>query len=473
MLKRRIPLLLRSSVLIDPGNPDNGLIYRDLVVIGGGATGVYSAWRAIEGGNLSVSVIEVADRLGGHVDTFYDPATNRPVDYGVQAYINNEQTQEFFSRFDIALNASATSPFKTYVADFKAGVVIPNATYPDPTTLIGPLTNYLTVMSTNFPFLSEGTFDLPDPVPADLLMPFGQFVAKYNISDVVSVIFTFAHTVGNLLEAPTLYVVQNFGAAHILGLASGYMYAPAGNQAVYDAAAEWLGDRVVYNTKVASTTRNQDGTTNIELSNGAKIAAKKVLVTIPPTLDNLAGFDLDDEETYLFEQWSHVPYFVGVTTQTGLPDLTNFINVDTFSAGNLPSAPYVWRLETVGVPGYQTVKVVGEADSVKARGLVYDAVTKIGESLATLGLGGSSTGPGDDIFAAWQPHALLGLNVPTESIQSGFYKSLYGLQGRHNTYWTGNAWASDYSPLLWAFTDKRVLPYILGTNTTVSARRRL
>lgn len=465
-------LVPRPGVLTEPGNPGNGLIYRDLVVIGGGATGVYSAWRAIEGGNLSVSVIEASDRLGGHVDTFYDPATNRPIDYGVQAYINNEQTQEFFSRFDVALNASTTSPFKTYVADFKAGVVIPNATYPDPTTLIGPLTNYLTVMSTNFPFLGEGTFDLPDPVPADLLMPFGQFVAKYNISDVVSVIFTFAHTVGNLLEAPTLYVVQNFGVPHILGLASGYMYAPAGNQAVYDAAAEWLGNRVVYNTKVASTTRNQDGTTNIQLSNGAKIAAKKVLVTIPPTLDNLAGFDLDDEETFLFEQWSHVPYFVGVTQQTGLPDLTNFINVDTSSVGNLPTTPYLWRLETVGVPGYQTIKVVGEADSVKARGVVYDAVTKIDKSLATLSLGGS-TGPGDDIFAAWQEHKLLGLNVPTESIQSGFYKSLYGLQGRHNTYWTGNAWASDYSPLLWAFTDKRVLPYILGTNTTVSARRRL
>jgi hypothetical protein len=459
-------------VLIDLGNTGAGLIYRDLVVIGGGATGCYSAWRAIEGGNLSVSVIEVSDRLGGHVDTFYDPATNRPVDYGVQAYINNEQTQEFFARFGVALNASTTSPFKTYVADFKAGVVIPNATYPDPTTLIGPLTNYLGVMSTNFPFLSEGTFDLPDPVPEDLLMPFGQFVAKYNISDVVSVIFTFAHTVGNLLEAPTLYVVQNFGAAHILGLASGYMYAPAGNQAVYDAAAEWLGDKVVYNTKVASTIRNQDGTTTVMLSNGAAIAAKKVLVTIPPTLDNLAGFDLDDEETYLFEQWSDVPYYVGVTTQTGLPDLTNFINVDTTSVGNLPSVPYVWRLETVGVPGYQTVKVIGEADSVKARGLVYDAVTKIGNSLATLDLGGS-TGPGDDIFAAWQPHALLGLNVPTDSIRSGFYKSLYGLQGRHNTYWTGNAWASDYSPLLWAFTDMRVLPLILGTNNTVTTTRRI
>ncbi|KKY37401.1 putative amine oxidase [Diaporthe ampelina] len=400
----------------DLGNPGNVVIHRDLVVVGGGATGVYSAWRAIEGGNLSVSVIEASDRLGGHVNTFYDPATNRPVDYGVQAYINNEQTQEFFARFDIALNASTTSPFKTYVADFAAGVVIPNATYPDPTTLIEPLINYLTVMSTNFPFLSEGAFDLPDPVPEDLLMPFGQFVTKYNISDVVSVIFTFAHTVGNLLEAPTLYVVQNFGAPHILGLASGYMYAPAGNQAVYDAAAEWLSDRVVYNTKVASTTRNQDGTTNVKLSNGAEIVAKKVLVTIPPTLDNLSGFDLDDEETYLFEQWSHVPYFVGVTTQTGLPDLTNFINVDTSSVGNLPSTPYVWRLETVGVSGYQTVKIIGEADSAKAQGLVYDTVTKLDKSLATLSLGGS-TGPADDIFAAWEEHALLGLNVPTESVQ--------------------------------------------------------
>ncbi|KAI3401829.1 hypothetical protein diail_8207 [Diaporthe ilicicola] len=452
------------------GSPDNEVIYRDLVVVGGGATGVYSAWRAIEGGNLSVSVIEATGRLGGHVDTFYDPATGLPVDYGVQAYINNEQTKEFFSRFEIVTNASTTSPFTTYVADFKAGVVIPNATYPDPLTLIEPLTNYLGVMSTNFPYLNDGTFDLPDPVPEDLLMPFGQFVSKYNISDVVPVIFMFAQGVGNLLEAPALYVVQNFGAAHILGLAGGYVYAPAGNQAIYDAAAKWLGERVVYNNKVKSTTRNQDGTTDITLSDGMMINTKKLLITIPPTMSNLAGFDLDDEETYLFEQWSNVPYFVGVTTQTGLPNLTNFINVDTSSVGNLPTIPYVWRLETVGVPGYQTVKVVGEADSTLAQGLVYDAVTKIDKSLASLDLGGSS-GPAENIFAAWEEHALLGLNVPTGSIKAGFYRSLYELQGRRNTYWTGNAWASDYSPLLWAFTEKRVLPDILGTNTTATTER--
>jgi beta-cyclopiazonate dehydrogenase len=451
-----------------------GLIYRDLLVVGGGATGCYSAWRAIERGNLSVSVVEVSERLGGHVDTFYDPATGLPIDYGVQAYINNEQTKEFFARFDVALNASTTSPFKTYVADFKAGVVIPNATYPDPTTLIGPLTHYLTVLSTNFPFLGQGIYDLPDPVPEDLLIPFGQFAAKYNLSDVVPVIATFSQSVGNLLEAATLYVVQHFGAAHILGLASGYMYAPAGNQAVYNAAAEWLGDRVIYNTKVASTIRNQDGTTTVMLTNGAAIVAKKVLVTIPPTLDNLAGFDLDSEEQLLFKQWSEVPYYVGVTTNTGLPDLTNFINIDTSSVGNLPLTPYLWRLETVGVPGYQTVKVIGEADSVKAQGLVYDAVTKIGKSLASLGLLSSYTGPAGDIFApdTWLPHSLLGLHVPTDSIRAGFYKRLYGLQGRHNTFWSGNAWATDYSPLLWAFTDNRVLPLILGTNATMTTTGR-
>jgi len=56
----------------------------------------------------------------------------------------------------------------------------------------------------------------------------------------------------------------------------------------------------------------------------------------------------------------------------------------------------------------------------------------------------------------------LQLHVSAEAVKAGFYKDLYALQGQYGTYWTGNAWASDYSPLLWAFTETRVLPGLLA-----------
>ncbi|GJC83373.1 beta-cyclopiazonate dehydrogenase [Colletotrichum liriopes] len=427
------------------------IIQRDVLIVGGGATGAYAAVR-LRDQNKTVAVVERADKLGGHVNTFRDPATGAPIDYGVQAYIQNDQTTQFFERFGVQLNASALSPFPSRVVDFKTGFVIPNATAVDPNTLVGPLANYL-FATLNFDFLAQGAYDIPENVPEDLLLPFGQFVEKYNLTDVVQVVWIFAHGVGNLLETPTLYVLQNFGQPHLLGLSAGYLYAPGGNQQVFDKAGAFLGSDVLYSSVVVTSKRTDDGVTAVvATANGRKlIKAKKLLLTIPPTVENLAPFDLDDSEISVFKQWQDVPYYVGVVSQSGLPDLTNFLNVDITAPDALPQTPFVWRLETVGVPGYQTVKVVGEPDSSKAQGLVSDAIRKVGASTnATFTTGGD--------FSAWEQHANLQLHVSPEAVKAGFYRDLYALQGKRSTYYTGNAWCSDYSPLLWAFTETRILP---------------
>ncbi|GKT40628.1 beta-cyclopiazonate dehydrogenase [Colletotrichum spaethianum] len=429
------------------------IIQRDVLIVGGGATGTYAAVR-LRDQNKTIAVVERADKLGGHVDTFRDPATGAPIDYGVQAYIQNNQTTQFFERFGVQLNTSALSPFPSKVVDFKTGFVVPNATAVDPNTLVGPLANYLFSIL-QFDFLAEGAYDIPENVPEDLLLPFGQFVDKYNLTDVVQVVWIFAQGVGNLLETPTLYVLQNFGQAHLLGLSAGYLYAPAGNQVVYDKAGAFLGSDVLYSSVVVASNRTDDGVTAVVASaNGRKlIKAKKLLITIPPTVENLAPFDLDDSEMSVFKQWQNVPYYVGVVSKSGLPDLTNFLNVDITAPDALPQTPFVWRLETVGVPGYQTVKVIGEPQSSKAQGLVSDAVRKIAASTnATFTTGGD--------FSAWEEHSNIQLHVSTEAVKSGFYRDLYALQGKRSTHYTGNAWCSDYSPLLWAFTETRILPLL-------------
>ncbi|KAF5527188.1 Beta-cyclopiazonate dehydrogenase [Colletotrichum aenigma] len=427
------------------------IIQRDVLIVGGGATGTYAAVR-LRDQNKTVAVVERADKLGGHVNTFHDPATGASIDYGVQAYIQNDQTLQFFERFGVALNASALSPFPSKIVDFKTGFAIPNATAVDPNQLVGPLASYL-FATMNFAFLAEGAYDIPDSVPEDLLLPFGQFITKYNLTESVQVVWIFAHGVGNLLETPTLYVLQNFGQPHLLGLSAGYLYAPGGNQQVYDKAGEFLGGDVLYSSTVVASQRSDDGVKAVvKTATGRKlIKAKKLLITIPPTIQNLKPFDLDEEETSIFSQWENVPYYVGVVSKTGLPDLTNYVNVDVTAPDALPQKPFVWRLETVGVPGYQTVKVIGEPDSATAQSLVTGAVSRIGPSVGATATTGAE-------FSAWEEHSNLQLHVSTDAIKSGFYKKLYALQGKRSTYYTGNAWCSDYSPLLWAFTDKRILP---------------
>jgi flavin-dependent amine oxidoreductase len=426
----------------------------DVLIIGGGATGTFAATKLRDQGK-KVTVVESTKRLGGHVNTFTDPTTGAPIDYGVQAYILNDQTRDFFARFDVTTNSSLQSPFPTTIADFKTGFVVPNATATDITTLIGPITEFITAASA-YTGIAQGYYDIPQPVQPELLEPFGAFVARHNLGpEILQVVWQFAHGVGNLLETPTLYVLQNFGLPHVLGLAGGYVFSPAGNQLLYDRAAAFLGSDVLFSSHVVSSTRTATGVTAVvQTSKGRRtIRAKKLLITIPPTVANLAPFDLSANETDVFSQFQDVPYHVGIVRGSSLQDLTNYYNVDLASSSLLPSTPFVFRLETVGVPGYQTVKVIGEPSTAKAKDLALGAARTVGSAV--------SGAPGTPDLAAWGQHKDLQLHVSAEAVAAGFYTKLYALQGGRSTYFTGNAWASDYSPLLWAFTEERVLPFLV------------
>ncbi|KAG7140836.1 Beta-cyclopiazonate dehydrogenase like protein [Verticillium longisporum] len=427
--------LAASSVQAVPPAPE---INVDVLIIGGGATGAYAATQLRDQGK-KVLVVESDTKLGGHVDTFIDPATGAPIDYGVQAYILNNQTQSFFDRFNVALNASTQSPFPSKLVDFKTGSVVPNATATDILTLIGPIVDYITAV-TPYTGIAQGYYDIPQPVDPQLLEPFSKF---------------FAHGVGNLFETPTIYVLQNFGLPHILGLAAGYVYSPAGNQLLYDRVADFLGKDVLYSSRVVSSTRTTSGVTAVVKGacSTRTVRATKLLITIPPTRKNLAVFNLDNNEKKIFDQFNGIPYHVGIIRKSSMTDLTNFYNVDLQSPTLLPSSPFVFRFETVGVPGYQTVKVIGEPSNAKARTLALTAAKTVGNAV--------SGTPGNPSTAAWGQHKDLGLQVPINAVADGFYTKLYALQGGRSTWFTGNAWCSDYSPLLWAYTDERILPNLL------------
>lgn len=61
--------------------PDDTL-YRDVVVIGGGSSGTYTAVR-LGDYNKTVAIVEKKDFLGGHAETYVDPNTGYTIDIGV------------------------------------------------------------------------------------------------------------------------------------------------------------------------------------------------------------------------------------------------------------------------------------------------------------------------------------------------------------------------------------------------------
>ena len=86
------------------------VIFRDVAVIGGGASGCYAAVRVKDAGK-SVVVIETKNHLGGHVDTYNNPRTGAAIDYGALAYLDLPGVKQFFARFQIPTINVTGSPF--------------------------------------------------------------------------------------------------------------------------------------------------------------------------------------------------------------------------------------------------------------------------------------------------------------------------------------------------------------------------
>jgi hypothetical protein len=64
-------------------------------------------------------------------------------------------------------------------------------------------------------------------------------------------------------------------------------------------------------------------------------------------------------------------------------------------------------------------------------------------------------------FVGFHNHAPFLLTVPVEAVRQGFYRRLNALQGVKNTWWTGAAWQTQDSSLIWNFTEAVVLPRLL------------
>lgn len=159
------------------------IIEKDIAIIGGGASGTYAAVRLREDLKQTIVVIEKEDHLGGHVNTFLDPVTKIPIDYGVEAYNSLPAALAFFQRFNISMVPEPNPPFVDYSVDLVTGMSTP-----------ATVSNYTQALLTyaglvqKYSYLAVGYGQIPNPVPAELLEPFGQFIQTYNLEPLVPII---------------------------------------------------------------------------------------------------------------------------------------------------------------------------------------------------------------------------------------------------------------------------------------------
>ena len=432
------------------------IVTRDVCIIGGGSAGTYTAIR-LSNMNQSVAVVERNDRLGGHTNTYVDPFTNATWDYGVLIWHNLSIVTDYFASLNVALTPAAQAsssggPAPIY-ANFGTGKTLVNFTLPNATDALVAYSEQIA----KYPFLNGG-FDLPNPVPPDLLLPFGIFVKKYGLEAMVDAAFLYGQTLGNLLQRPTIYVIKVFGQDILRNLFADSFLTTAShdNSQLYQSALAFLDHNVLLQSQVLQTSRNADGVqVLVQTPSGHKlIQAKKLIVTIPQYLENLIGFDLDENEISIFGQLDGVGFFTGLLNNTGLPAGQTVMNFAPNTPDNLPLLPAVFQFSPTTIPNVVDFKY-GSIHWLSDNAVKAEVVA----SLLRLRNAGLNVTTPD--FLAYQNHSPYVLSVPAAAIRDGYYTRLNALQGVRSTWYTGAAFVTQDSSLIWNYTES-LLPHIVA-----------
>ncbi|KAH9218102.1 hypothetical protein DL95DRAFT_361060 [Leptodontidium sp. 2 PMI_412] len=443
----------------------------DLVVIGGGSGGIHAAIQLKDAG-AKVIVIEKKKQIGGHAETYYAPS-GVPINAGVVIFENSTVVSSYFSRLNVnstffnpATDVPPGTPATTQY-DFSLGFPIPaqnaSATQAQNLAIAAAAQSYAINILAKYPWIDAG-FLVPDPVPAELLLPFAELAKKYSFEPLLPVIAQYNWFTGDISTIPALYGVKGLGPA-LLGSIFGKFIIPSSGdtRTLYQAAAKELGDSIMLESTIVSvrrtvkTGKTTTGVTVLVSQPGQApklIRAKKLLVAIPQTMKNIGTFDISGDERDIFSKFTALGYWAGVVA---VPGLTNSIlNVGAQTPYNQPVIPGPNGIQASSAPGYFTT-------SVGFNDLNYTEESSqavIRSDLARLAaVGGVPPGSAQAAtFPFSSDHGPFNLRVSANDIKKGFYKKLLALQGKRNTYWCGAAFTGHNSGLVWNFNVGTVVP---------------
>lgn len=399
-------------------------------------------------------------------------------DFGVQVYFPFQDGLDFITRFNLTLvpGLAPRGDTSTRYVDFATGKQLGNYTSMNANLQQQATVSFYNALVSNGydKMIEPGFWNLPPgpQIPDDLLLPVGQFAAKYNATAALARIWQAtgggAGSRGDFENVLTLTVLQSFSPAWIkvyLGTATMY-HIQNGNQGLYDKITTLLGNDVLFKTTVTAAERNDTGIKLLVSGpQGTKmIVAKKLLIAIPPTRENLIPFDLNAAETTIFSKPQYGRYHTALISHPSLPRGIEFSNMPAAAASdaNRPflDTPYIQSFSSYG--NDSSLFSIGSSGNPydrftpgAAAGLAQKNLQKMAEAGTLPDLQGKSIQ-----IVQWSDHQAGGFGVTAAEMRSGWMEQLYGLQGKRSTWLTGNAIAIDFSTQLWKFNDdliKRIL----------------
>lgn len=239
----------------------------------------------------------------------------------MQGWISYKNATDFVTdRMNVSVTEYVSTSTTSKYIDFSTGVELDSYVEPTTTEWFAAFETYLTLLEEYENLILPGYFDFPEEdIPEDLTMLFKDFVAKYNITAAVPKLFEVTGMgVGDMMNTATLYVMQATGAPFVsVFVGTGTSIAPTSGDVheLYDKISDLLGENVLYNTTVVSSIRgaNDSGVQLITQDvdgRQTQIEAKRLLIAVEPTDENMEPFDLDETESGVFEKFQQSNLYV-------------------------------------------------------------------------------------------------------------------------------------------------------------------
>lgn len=319
-------------------------------------------------------------------------------------------------------------------------------------------------------------FFAPGTIPAELLLPFGQFATECNMMAAIPLMQIISNVgVGGIEEILTLYVMFAFGQPVTSEPLNSFLFVPANhsNSYLYERAYDLLKDDFLLESEAYRVHRIDDGVALVVGGkNGSRklVQAKQMLYTPPLSVRNLAGYGLEANETAVLMTFTDTSSFAAVARVSAIPADLNvyWASPDAVPDNQLGIRDGPWTLLlTVAprVPGDEHMfEVLFASDEpymhAQAKAKIIAEVQQAIHAGA-FGADNATTNSAVDLVA-FADYSLILWRQSARTLRSGLVQDFYKLQGRKSIWFTGGLWAEDYSGNVWAFTDT-VIPRILAS----------
>ncbi|KAI8961033.1 FAD/NAD(P)-binding domain-containing protein [Daldinia sp. FL1419] len=439
-----------------PQCQDADLITRDIAIIGGGATGTYAAINLRDQGR-SVIVVEKHGILGGHTATYHDPATGAPINYGVQLYHDDQTSREFFARLKINVSGGNFVEKTPLYLDFGDGSPVLNYSIP-------PLNDDYYQALHKYPYLENG-IELPNPVPEELLLPWSDYLERFNLTDNAIATFSRPAAAGDLTKTLALYVFNYLNTNMIEEEVEGKIIVNVNGDLAetYRNALSELRSDVLLNSVVTSARRGGRRAAGVKLcvstpEGSKRIVAKQLVFAAPPVMDNLGPFDLDEREANVVSQFQGGFYYTGVVTNLGLPTNYSYQNRGQKTKYHVASLPGVVMFNPTSVEGtyYYWYSSLSDLTREQVEADTYNTLKRLQQTVT------GANASVEPQFVAYDSHTPLYPTASADAIRKGVYRDIYSLQGYRNTWYTGALLLSGSSQL-WNRTSQ-LLPKIIAAS---------